>query len=68
MAESLVQQLHAIYAEQEELQTAVGCSTPAEVLALVAQLRASIRALVDESRRRLDYEASLLETHERFLA
>jgi len=68
MLGSLTDQLFAAYSERQELEAAIGCSSATDVLALVATLRGSIRSLIDDSRRRLDYEASLLSSHERFLA
>jgi hypothetical protein len=68
LVKSLVDQLFTLYMEREALEQAIGCSGDSEVIALVTELRTSIRNLVDDSRRRLAYEASLLETHERFLS
>lgn len=68
MLASLTDQLASLYQEKQELEAALGCSSAHEIVALVNELRSSIRTLVDDSRRRLQYEATLLETHERFLA
>jgi len=68
MLGSLTQQLAALYAEHDELNEALGVTTSAEIISLVKELRSSIRTLVDDTRRRLAYEASILETHERYLA
>ncbi|GEM_PF-4966561 len=68
MLGSLTDQLISLYAEHEELQAALGCSNPTEIIAVVKELRGSIRTLVDDTRRRLAYESSILENHERFLA
>jgi hypothetical protein len=68
MVASLTDQLFSLYSEHEELQDALGRTAPAEIIAMVNELRSSLRILIDDSRRRLDYEATLLETHERYLA
>lgn len=68
MVASLTAQLTALYSDHDELRAAIGVSTPSEIIRLVFELRSSIRVLVDESRRRLAYEATLLETHERYLS
>lgn len=68
MLASLTDQLASLYQEKQELEAALGCSSAHDVVALVSELRSSIRTLVDDSRRRLQYEATLLETHERYLA
>lgn len=39
MIDSLVDQLHALYAERDQLQAALGVSTADEVIGLVEQLR-----------------------------
>jgi len=68
MLQSLTDQLASLYSENQELEAAIGCSSATEISSLVHDLRASIRILVDDARRRLQYEATLLDTHERFLA
>jgi hypothetical protein len=68
MLGSLTDQLIAVYTEREELRAEIGCSSTEDIIALVTSLRGSLRTLVDDSRRRLDFEASLLQSHERFLS
>jgi hypothetical protein len=68
MVDSLTDQLGTLYGERQELETGLGCSDATQIIGLVSELRSSIRSLVDDSRRRLTYEASLLESHERYLA
>lgn len=67
MVGSLTAQLAALYTEHDELRAALGVSTADEVIALVDTMRGAIRSLIDDARRRLDFEASLLDSHERFL-
>jgi hypothetical protein len=67
MLQSLTDQLFTLYTENQQLENAIGCSDAAQIITMVTELRSSIRALVDDSRRRLMYEANVLETHERFL-
>jgi hypothetical protein len=65
--DSLTDQLCTLYEERQELEAGLGCSGASEIIRLVGELRSSIRSLVDDSRRRLTYEATLLESHERYL-
>jgi hypothetical protein len=66
--ESLERRLAELQAEQSELQAVLGCSSADEIISLVTGLRASIRELVDDARRRIAFESTLLAAHERFLA
>ncbi|GLY32999.1 hypothetical protein [Kineosporia sp. NBRC 101731] len=67
MLKSLGEQLFSLYGEREELEKGLGTSASNEIVDLVTSLRATIRSLVDDSRRRLAYETTVLDSYERYL-